>query len=49
MGVLLQTNTYLMEPHKAYLRRQIAAAIWEYKGKWEIEFQDTSVISHVAT
>ena len=28
--------------------RQMAAAIWEYKGKWGIEFQDMSVISHVA-
>jgi len=31
------------------IRRQSAAAIiWEYKGKWEIEFQNMSVISHVA-
>jgi hypothetical protein len=30
------------------ISRHMAAAIWEYKGKWEIEFQDMSIISHVA-
>ena len=31
------------------IRRQSAAAIiWEYKGKWEIQCENMSVISHVA-
>ena len=48
MGAIWESFSRLPDETSQGISRQIAAAIWENKGKWEIEFQDMSVISHVA-